>query len=92
MAATITEDYGDWQKIQGIQLKGKASFVDSLRETALVLALYIKKFPAVRHILQTPGSFKGVSNAKWHCIEPQFLKFTDNTIKFGEHFEIELKD
>lgn len=91
VAATITEDYKDWSKIQGIQLKGRAYLVDGLRETAIVLALFLKKFPAVRRLLQSPGSFKGVSSAQWHCIEPQFLKFTDNTTKFGKHFEIELE-
>jgi uncharacterized protein YhbP (UPF0306 family) len=91
-AAAITEDYKDWRTIQGVQIKGEAYLVDSLKERALVLASYLKKFPAVKHILETPGSFKGVTNTHWHCIKPQYLKFTDNTTKFGEHFEIELKD
>lgn len=90
VAAAVTEDYKDWKQIQGLQLKGKAYLVNSLSEKALVLASYLKKFPAVRHIIETPGSFKGVSNAQWHCIEPQYLKFTDNSTGFGEHFEMEL--
>lgn len=89
VAAAITEDYKNWKEIQGIQLKGSAYVVDSLTEKALALASYLKKFPAVRHVLETPGSFKGVSNTQWHCIKTQFIKFTDNTIKFGEHFEME---
>lgn len=89
VAATVTEDYKDWKQIQGIQMKGKAYLVSSLKEKALVLASYLKKFPAVRHILETPGSFKGVSNTQWHCIEPKYMKFTDNTKEFGKHFEIE---
>lgn len=92
MAATVTEDYQDWRKIQGIQLKGHGKLVDSLKETAVVLALYLKKFPAAGHILKSPDFFKGVSKARWHCIEPEFLKFTDNTNKFGEHIELDLKD
>lgn len=90
VAAAITEDYKDWKQIRGIQLKGESYLVNSLTEKAWVLALYLKKFPAVRHMLENPGSFKGVSKAQWHCIEPKYVKFTDNTTEFGEHFEIEL--
>jgi len=90
VAATITEDYQDWSKIQGLQLKGQAHLVSGLKETAVILTSFLKKFPAVKHLLHNPSSFKGVSKAQWHCIEPQFLKFTDNTTKFGYHFEIEL--
>lgn len=89
IAVTVTEDYKDWQQIQGLQIRGQATTVSSLKETAVVMALYLKKFPAAKHILQNPGSFKGVANARWHRIEPQYIKVTDNTKKFGEHFEIE---
>ena len=92
MAASITEDYGDFRKIQGIQLRGHAYLVNSLKETAIALASYFKKYPAAKHILQTPTSFKGVAKARWHCIIPEFLRFTDNSRKFGERFELKLKD
>lgn len=92
MAAAITEDYQDWRKIQGVQLKGYGNLVDSLKETAIVSALYLKKYPSAAHILKSPDSFKGVSKARWHCIEPELLIFTDNTNKFGEHIELNLKD
>lgn len=92
LAAAITEDYGDFRKIQGIQLRGRAYLVNSLMETAVVLASYFKKYPDAKHILETPSSFKGVSKARWHCIIPEFIKFTDNTRKFGERFELNLKD
>ncbi|MDO0822892.1 pyridoxamine 5'-phosphate oxidase family protein [Desulfosporosinus nitroreducens] len=90
-AAAITEDYQDPKTIQGLQLKGKAYLVKNLKETAVVLASYYKKYPFAMQILQNPSTFKGVSKARWHCIIPQFLKFTDNTIKFGEHIELNLK-
>ena len=92
IAATITEDYADFRKIQGIQLRGHAYLVKSLKETAVVLAAYFKKYSAAKHILQSPSSFKGVSKARWHCIIPELLKFTDNTRKFGERLELNLKD
>lgn len=90
-AAVITEDHGDWKEIQGIQMQGNVYLITNLKEVAVALASYCKKFPAVRHILQTPGAFKGVSNARWHCLVPHYLKFTDNTEKFGQHLELELK-
>ena len=92
MAAVITEDYGDFRKIQGIQLKGHAYLVTSLKEAAVALASYLIKYPAAKHVLQTPTSFKGVSKARWHCIVPEFLRFTDNSRRFGERLELRLKD
>lgn len=90
-AAVITEDYADWKDIKGIQLQGNAYLVTNLKETAMVLASYCRKFPAVQRILQTPSAFKGVSKARWHCLVPHYLKFTDNTETFGQHLELELK-
>lgn len=92
IAASITEDYRDYQKIQGIQLRGHAGLLRNLKETAVILALYLKKYPEVRQILTNVNSFKGVLNARWHYIRPEFIKFTDNTCKFGERLEICLKD
>jgi len=92
MAGSITEDYRDIRKIQGIQLRGHAYLVNNLKETAVVLASYLKKYPATKHIFNTPTSFKGVSKARWHCIIPEFLRFTDNSRKFGERFELKLND
>ncbi|KUO75022.1 MAG: hypothetical protein APF81_12255 [Desulfosporosinus sp. BRH_c37] len=90
-AAVITEDYGDWKEIQGIQLQGNVYLITNLKEVAVLLASYCKKYSTARHILQTPGAFKGVSNVRWHCLVPHYLKFTDNTEKFGQHFELELR-
>jgi len=92
MAASVTEDYSDISKIQGIQLRGHAYLVNNLKESAVVLASYLQKYPATKHIFKTPTSFKGVSKARWHCIIPEFLRFTDNSRKFGERFELKLKD
>jgi len=90
-AAVITEDHGDWKKIQGIQLQGNVYLVTNLKQIAVALASYCRKYPAALHILQTPSAFKGVAKARWHCLVPHYLKFTDNTEKFGQHLELELK-
>lgn len=90
ISASITEDYSDFRKIQGIQLRGHAFVVESLKEKAEASVSYFQKFPAAKRIIQTPASFKGVSKALWYCIIPQFLKFTDNSNTFGERFELRL--
>lgn len=90
-AAAITEDHKEWRTIQGLQIQGQAFLVSGAGEIAASLAAYCKKFPAVKHILQNPGSFKGVAAARWHCLRPETLKFTDNTRTFGERVELVLR-
>lgn len=91
IAAAITEDRQEWQTIQGLQIQGRAYLVTSAAEKALALAAYLRKFPAVRHIFEAPSQFKGVIAARWHCIEPEILRLTDNSKGFGSRFELNLK-
>ncbi len=88
-AAAVTEDHHDWRTIQGLQLQGRAGLA-GFRESARALAAYCQKFPDVKQILQKPGAFKGVAKARWHCLVPEALKFTDNSRVFGERFELRL--
>ncbi len=91
VAAAITEDYQEWQAIQGLQIQGRALLVTSPAEKALATAAYLRKFPAVRHILEAPSQFRGVKAARWHCLVSEVLRLTDNTKGFGSRFELELK-
>ena len=92
VAAAITENYWEWQTIRGLQLQGKAFLVRGTMEMAAALASYCMKFPAVRQVLESPGSFKGVTAARWHCLVPEILKYTDNGKGFGQRFELRLEN
>lgn len=87
VSVVVTEDHWQWQSIQGLQLKGQVFPVTATWEGTKILAAYCRKFPPVKHIFENPGKFKGVISAKWYCVVPDYLKFTDNGRNFGEHLE-----
>ena len=85
IAATIQEDYRDWQEIQGIQLEGHVSLLqDVSRETAV--AHYLKKFP----FLTTPDEKMQIALTKinWYLLQPERLYFIDNSLGLGHRDEI----
>ncbi len=55
VAATISEDYGDWRRIKGIQLEGVAQPVSARREQVAALAAYVAKFPFVAGFFPAAG-------------------------------------
>jgi uncharacterized protein YhbP (UPF0306 family) len=45
VAVTVDEDPGDWQKIKGIQLEGKAELVSTAEEVTRATKTYVAKYP-----------------------------------------------
>jgi uncharacterized protein YhbP (UPF0306 family) len=87
VAATIQEDYADWQSIQGIQLEGTARMLAGQeREEAIIR--YAAKF----RFLSQPGSVIGAALARvnWYLLSPKRLFFVDNSQGFGHRDEIDL--
>lgn len=87
VAATIQEDYRDWQEIKGIQLEGRVSLLtDVSRETAI--ARYLQKYPFLA------GADVNMQNAltkiNWYLLRPERLYFIDNSLGLGHRDEISL--
>ena len=85
IAATIQEDYRDWEKIQGIQLDGKVSLLtDVSRETAI--ALYRQKYP---FLAQADAAMQtALAKVNWYVLRPERLFFIDNSLGLGHRDEI----
>ena len=87
VAATIQEDYRDWQTIQGIQLEGKVSLLtDVSRET--VITHYRKKYPFLAHADEKMQA--ALDKVNWYCLQPEKLYFIDNRLGLGHRDEIVL--
>lgn len=87
VAATIQEDYADWQAIQGIQLEGTARLLAGQeREEAIIR--YAAKF----RFLSQPISVveAALARVNWYCLSPERLYFVDNSRGFGHRDEIDL--
>lgn len=77
---TISQDYDDWQAIQGIQLRGRAELLSEGFERAA--QAYADKFPFI-------SAFPPDALTYWK-ITAQWVRMVDNTIAFAHKDEIEL--
>jgi uncharacterized protein YhbP (UPF0306 family) len=92
VAVTVSEDYGDWELIQGVQLWGEARLLSGAAKAG-AFALYLRRFPFVREMLDQPRLAEMVRGIGVYRVEPASAAFTDNTTGiFGrEVLELEAK-
>lgn len=90
VAVTVSEDYADWQMIQGVQLWGNARLLEGAARTAAIV-LYLRRFPFVRQFMKDPGRAELMRHIGVFRVEPTRAAFTDNqTGAFGrEVLELE---
>ncbi len=85
VAATIQEDYRDWQKIQGIQLEGSVSLLTNVsRETAIFR--YLQKYPFLANADEKMQA--ALAQVNWYLLQPERLFFIDNSLGLGHRDEI----
>jgi uncharacterized protein YhbP (UPF0306 family) len=77
VAVTVTEDYADWEKIQGVQLWGDARLLDGGAKAGAFL-LYLKRFPFVRELATDPQRAELMRDVGVYRVEPTRAAFTDN--------------
>jgi uncharacterized protein YhbP (UPF0306 family) len=92
VAVTVTEDYADWEMIQGVQLWGEAKLLTGGAKAG-ALVLYFKRFPFVRDLASHPELAEMIRDIGVYRVEPMRAAFTDNrTGVFGrEVLELEVE-
>jgi uncharacterized protein len=91
VAATIQEDYKNWQEIKGIQLEGRVILVDSLTEKAKAMAVYARKYPEVIKLFTNPSSgvfYRAFLKVKFYCVTAEKVFYIDNAQGFGKRQEL----
>lgn len=78
VAVTVTEDYRDWEMIQGVQLWGEARLLGGTAKAA-ALVVYLKRFPFVSDIVARPGLTDLLRDMGVYRVVPFRAAFTDNT-------------
>jgi len=78
VAVTVSEDYGDWEIIQGVQLWGEARLLSGATKAG-ALALYLRRFPFVREMLDQPRLAEIIRGIGVYRVEPERAAFTDNS-------------
>ena len=76
---TISQDYADWQVIQGIQLRGRAELLEG---TSRAGEIYAAKFPFI-------AGFPPSAITYWKIVA-DWVRLVDNTIAFAHKDEIDL--
>ena len=97
VAATVNEDYRDWQQIKGVQLAADCVQVSGKVESIRALRAYVKKYPFVRQFL-TPGQLLvGMQVAgraldvRLYRLRPTRVLYLDNQRGFSNRQEIVLE-
>jgi len=78
VAVTVSEEYEDWRRIQGVQLWGKAKLLKGAARVS-ALAKYSARFPFVRDLLRDSELVPRLKGVAVYRIEPERAGFTDNT-------------
>jgi uncharacterized protein len=77
VAVTVSENYADWEQIQGVQLWGRARLLDGSAKAGAFL-LYLKRFPFVRDLAADPRRAELMRDVGVYRVEPARAAFTDN--------------
>jgi uncharacterized protein YhbP (UPF0306 family) len=84
-AATIQEDYDEWQKIKGIQLEGRVSLLSGTAQK-MAIQVYANKYPFLG---QATGALAAaLKKVNWYRITPSRLYYIDNSQGFGHREEV----
>ncbi|OFW61180.1 MAG: hypothetical protein A2133_10740 [Actinobacteria bacterium RBG_16_64_13] len=91
VAVTVTEDYADWELIQGVQMWGEAKLLAGGAKAGALVA-YVRRFPFVRDLAGRPDKAELIRDIGVYRVEPTRAAFTDNrTGVFGrEVLELEV--
>jgi len=78
VAVTVTEDYEDWEMIQGVQVWGEAELLSGVAEAG-AFAVYVKRFPFVRDLMVHHAMAALIRDIGVYRVTPRRVAFTDNT-------------
>lgn len=99
VAATVNEDFCDWNEIIGVQVAGNANAVPA-NNRERVERLFLAKFPAIGTLIERPRTDQEriisarLTDAQFYKITTQWLRYIDNSRAFGhkEEFVLSSRD
>lgn len=78
VAVTVTEQYDDWELIQGVQLWGTAKRITGAAKVG-AMAAYVRRFPFVKDVMVQPRLAEAMRKVAVYRVTPERAAFTDNT-------------
>jgi uncharacterized protein len=94
IAGTINDDSSDWMTMQGVQLDGTVTPVDSIADRRRVVAAYLAKFPGAVGLWNGETDPDAIARDPgihgFYRIAPQHVFFMDNTVAPGVREELRM--
>jgi uncharacterized protein YhbP (UPF0306 family) len=84
-AATIQENYANWEEIKGIQLEGIVTQLQG-EERAATISFYTAKFAFMNQA--NSAMQMAIAKVNWYQLNPDKLYFIDNSQGLGHRTEI----
>lgn len=88
VSVTINEDYRHWPEIKGIQMVGKAGYLEKGLEKGQALTAYLRKFPFVASFFTDPEFRPLMLRVKLYYVYPETVWFLDNSQGFSNRRKI----
>jgi uncharacterized protein len=83
-AVAVYRPTADWRKIQGVQMRGLVSAVSDRQRRRAIAAAYRERFGLSRFF------DAAMARARLYVFEPHWIRYVDNSKRFGYRFEIRL--
>ncbi|CAG4882319.1 conserved protein of unknown function [Georgfuchsia toluolica] len=91
VAATVQEDYSQWDMIKGIQIEGVASRLNA-EESRRIADIYIRKFTFLKSLKIPMELGAAMQKVAWYSLTPDFLYWIDNSRGLGNRERIDADD
>ena len=88
VAATVQEDYAQWEQIKGIQIEGTVSRLNA-EESRHAANLYARKFAFMDPLRAPVAVAAAIRKIAWYRLSPTALYFIDNTQGLGHREQID---
>ncbi len=86
VSVSISGQFADWKKINGLQLDGVAAVVPEADRDG-VIEMYLTKFPALNTLHQATEIFALLRESRFYCVSPKWIRLIDNSKGFGHKEE-----
>jgi uncharacterized protein YhbP (UPF0306 family) len=83
-AVAVYRPTDEWRKIQGVQMRGRVSAISDRERRRAIGEAYCERFGLGRFFKNA------MSRSRLYVFEPDWVRYIDNTKRFGYRFEIQL--
>jgi len=97
IAATVNEDYHNWNDIKGLQLEGHVEALGPPSEYPDISDLFVAKFPDTSRFFQNPGDMPDavankVAQVQFYRLRLSSISYIDNSLGFGHREELPVEE